>query len=71
MDMDMLKMEATARENNADLLQKQLATDAKSEIELLKIEAKERENTLKAEIELLKEELKQFKKPLKEELIYG
>ena len=59
--MDMLKIEATARENNADLLQKQLETDAKSEIELLKIEAKERENALKAEIELLKEEIKQTK----------
>ena len=69
--MDMLKIEETARDNNADLLQKQLETDAKSEIELLKIEAKERENTLKAEIKLLKEEIKQSKEPLKEEEIYG
>ena len=61
LDMDMLKIEATARENNADLLQKQLETDTKSEIELLKIEAKERENALKADIEILKEKIKQMK----------
>jgi hypothetical protein len=61
LDMDMLKIEETARENNADLLQKQLETDTKSEIELLKIEAKERENALKADIEILKEKIKQMK----------
>lgn len=46
-------------ENKENLLQKQLEANNKSEIELLKIEAKERETTLKAEIEVLKEQLKQ------------
>jgi hypothetical protein len=61
LETDILKIEETARENNADLLQKQLETDTKSEIELLKIEAKERENALKADIEILKEKIKQMK----------